>query len=316
MIDVSVIVPTHDRREWLCQSLRSALWQRDVDLEVIVVDDGSTDDTARTVVDTVSDQRIVLLRHERPQGVSVARNHGAERAGGEWLAFLDDDDLWAPTKLRRQLEAATTTGCTWAYAGCVNVDATLRILGGQPPPRPEDVARLVFRSNIIPGGGSNVVVRRDTFRRVGPFDLRLTNTEDWEMWIRLAKQGPPAWVPEPLMAYRLHAAQSSLDVRAIFDGIGLIERRHRIKSARGESYRWIASSLLRTGRRSEAMRYLALATIHGQAPGVVHDVRAAIGWRLDRYLGRVPKTLEQLPHPEWTLRAQAWVNELARSVPC
>ncbi len=316
MIDVSVIVPTHDRSTWLCQSLRSVLWQRDVDLEVIVVDDGSTDDTTGTVVKNIGDRRIELIRHETPQGVSIARNHGAEEAAGEWLAFLDDDDLWAPTKLRRQLQAATTSGCNWAYGGCVNVDATLRILGGRPPPRPEDVARLVFRSNIIPGGGSNVVVRRDTFQRVGPFDLRLTNTEDWEMWIRLAKQGPPAWVPEPLMAYRLHAAQSSLDIRAIFDGISLIERRHSIKSARGESYRWIASSLLRTGRRSEAMRYLALAAIHGQAPGVAQDVRAAFGWRLDRYLGRVPRTLEQLPYPGWTLRAQAWVNELATSAPC
>ncbi|MDP9235056.1 MAG: glycosyltransferase [Actinomycetota bacterium] len=316
MIDVSVIVPTHDRSTWLCQGLRSVLRQRDVDLEVIVVDDGSTDDATRTVVKTVGDQRIVLLRHERPLGVSVARNHGAEEAGGEWLAFLDDDDLWAPRKLSRQLQAATTAGCNWAYAGCVNVDSTLRILGGRPPPRPEDVARLIFRSNIIPGGGSNVVVRRDAFQRVGPFDLRLTNTEDWEMWIRLAKQSPPAWVPEPLVAYRLHPAQSSLDVRAILDGISVIERRHGIKSARGESYRWIAASLLRTGRRTEAMRYLALATIHGQAPGAVQDVRAVLGWRLDRYLGRAPRTLQQLPHPEWTLRAEAWVNELATLAPC
>ena len=316
MIDVSVIVPTHDRGSWLCQGLRSVLRQRDVDLEVIVVDDGSTDDSARRIVETLSDHRITLLRHEGPQGVSLARNHGAEEAGGEWLAFLDDDDLWAPTKLSRQLRAARAAGCNWVYAGCVNVDPALKILGGGPPPRPEDVARSIFRSNVIPGGGSNVVMRREAYQQVGPFDRRLSNTEDWEMWIRLAKLGPPAWVAEPLIAYRIHPSQSSLDVGAILDGIRLIERRHDIKAARGESYRWIAASFLRTGRRTKAVRYWALATIRGQAPGVAQDVCAALGWRLDRYLGRPPRTLQQLPHPEWTLRARAWVDELATLAPC
>jgi glycosyltransferase involved in cell wall biosynthesis len=303
-----VVLPTHDRSAWLRQSLQSVLWQRDVDLEVVVVDDGSTDDT-RGIVASLVDPRIVLIRHDRPRGVSAARNHGAEEAKGEWLAFLDDDDVWSPDKLSRQLQSALASGTTWVYGGCVNVDETLRVLGGQPPPPPEEVLRNIFRRNLIPGGGSNVLVHRDAFERAGPFDLRLKNTEDWEMWMRFAKQCPPACVPEPLIAYRLHPANASLDVEAIFEGIGLIERRHGIKVARGDVHRWIAASLLRTGQRAEAVEHFARAATHGQARGVAADTFVALGWRMDRYLGRPPRTLAQLPHAEWTGRAKEWLDE-------
>jgi glycosyltransferase involved in cell wall biosynthesis len=308
--DISVVVPTHNRSAWLRQTLRSVLAQADVDLEVIVVDDGSTDDTGE-MVGRLPDPRLALLRHDTSLGLSAARNHGAEEATGEWLAFIDDDDLWSPHKLNRQLLAANTAGCSWAYTGCVNVDSMLRILGGSPPPPPADVARRIFRSNLIPGGGSNVAVRRDAFRRVGPFDVGLKSAEDWEMWIRLAKQGPPAWVPEPLIGYRLHSTNMSLDAQAILDAIASIERRHGIRAARGPLYRWIAASCLRTGQRAAALKYFAFAAARGQARGVAADVRAAIGWRVDRALGRTPKTLHELPHPEWTAQAQGWLSELA-----
>jgi glycosyltransferase involved in cell wall biosynthesis len=308
--EASVVIPTHNRSAWLRQSLRSVLGQKNVDLQVIVVDDGSTDDT-NDILTALDDPRIVLLRHDRPRGVSAARNHGAEEATGDWVAFIDDDDLWSPYKLSRQLQAARATGRTWVYTGCVNVDDTLRILGGRPPPSSEEVLQLIFRFNAIPGGGSNVAVRRDQLQRIGSFDLRLKNTEDWDMWIRLAKQGPPACVSEPLIAYRLHAANSSLDVKAIFDGIAVIERRHGVKAARGASYRWIAQSFLRIGQRAEALKYFALAAVRGQARGVAGDIRVALGWRLDRYFKRAPKTLQELPYPEWTAQAQEWIDELA-----
>jgi glycosyltransferase involved in cell wall biosynthesis len=308
--EVSVILPTHDRIAWLRQSLRSVLWQKDVDLEVIVVDDGSTEETGRFIV-SLGDPRIVLIRHDRSQGVSAARNHGAEEATGQWLAFLDDDDVWGPEKLSRQLQAAKATGRRWVYTGSVNVDDTLRILGGKPPPTPDEVLQLIYRQNVIPGGGSNVAVRRDELERAGPFDLRLKNTEDWEMWMRFASQGPPAYVSEPLVAYRLHAANASLDVKAVFEGIDLIERRHGIKVARGVVHRWIAASFLRTGKRANALRHFALAAVDGELRGVAGDVRLALEWRVDRYVGRQPKTLPQLPNPAWTARAKEWLDEFS-----
>jgi glycosyltransferase involved in cell wall biosynthesis len=306
---VSVVIPTRNRSQWLRQGLRSVLAQTDVGLEVIVVDDGSNDDTA-AVVTGLSDARVVLLRHDQPRGSSASRNHGAEEAKGEWLAFLDDDDLWAPHKLSRQLQTATATGRIWVYAGCVNVDENLRVLGGRPPPSPDVVARLIFRRNLIPGSASSVVVRRDTFRRVGPFDVNL-RAEDWEMWIRLAKQGPPACVPEPLVALRLHSTNFSLsDVDAILDAVVSIERRHDIHALRGPIYRWIAASCLRTGQRKEWLKYLSRASVLGEARGVAQDILLALRWTVDRRLGRPAKALAQLPYPEWTSRAQEWLEDL------
>src|SRR4051812_3505416 len=95
---VSIVLPTHNRTSMLQQALGCALDQEGVDLEVIVVDDGSSDDTPE-VLGRVEDERLRVIRNERPQGVSRARNSAIERANGDWIAFLDDDDLWAPGKL-------------------------------------------------------------------------------------------------------------------------------------------------------------------------------------------------------------------------
>jgi len=190
MPEVSVVIPTRNRSRLLALTLHSVRWQRGVDLEVLVVDDGSADDTAETVAG-LADPRIRLLRHDRPQGVSAARNRGIAAAGGAWVAFLDDDDLWAPDKLARQLEAAHQTGRTWVYTGEVSMDERLRILDGRPPAPPEQVLERLVRHNAVPAGASNVVVQADTLARAGAFDTRLRNNEDWDLWIRLARIGPP-----------------------------------------------------------------------------------------------------------------------------
>ena len=270
LMSVSVIIPTHDRSRWLRLTLRTVLWQKDVDLEAIVVDDGSTDDTAEMIA-AFADPRIRVLHHEQPRGVSKSRNHGAEEAAGEWIAFLDDDDLWASDKLSKQLIAAAESGRQWVYTGSVNINEHLRVTSGVRPPQPQDAARLISRYNTIPGGGSNVMLRRDLLRHVGPFDARHRNTEDWDLWIRLAEVEMPAWVPEPLMAKRIHPSNASLDIGAIFAGVALIEQRSGMKTDRGVLHRWIAESCLRTGQRTQACKHMALAAAHGQALGVSGD---------------------------------------------
>ena len=113
-MEVSVIVPTRNRSALLAMTLRSVLRQRDVDLEVIVVDDASTDDTPR-VLAALTDTRVRVIRHAMPSGVAAARNHAAAETQADWLAFIDDDDLWAPEKLLCQLQAAQQLGRDWAY---------------------------------------------------------------------------------------------------------------------------------------------------------------------------------------------------------
>jgi glycosyltransferase involved in cell wall biosynthesis len=306
---VSVIIPTHDRSRWLRLTLRTVLWQKDVDLEAIVVDDGSTDDTAE-VIAAFADSRIRVLHHEQPRGVSRSRNYGAKEAAGEWIAFLDDDDLWAPDKLSKQLIAAAESGRQWVYTGSVNINEHLRVTSGVRPPQPQDAARLISRYNTIPGGGSNVMMRRDLLRHVGPFDARHTNTEDWDLWIRLAEVDIPAWVPEPLMAKRIHPSNASLDIGAIFAGVALIEQRRGMKTDRGVLHRWIAESCLRTGQRTQACKHMALAAAHGQARGVSGDLLVILGRRMDRYLRRDPHASGRGTDARWIAQAQQWLQDL------
>jgi glycosyltransferase involved in cell wall biosynthesis len=149
MPDVSVVIPTRDRAGLLAQTLATVLWQRNVSLEVVVVDDGSEEPIVGRVTE-LSDPRVVVVRNETSLGVSGARNAGIERATGDWVAFCDDDDLWAPDKLADQIAAATSEGCSWVYAGDVNIDDRLRIIGGGPPPPPETVMADLVRYNAVP----------------------------------------------------------------------------------------------------------------------------------------------------------------------
>jgi glycosyltransferase involved in cell wall biosynthesis len=304
---VSVVIPTHNRRAWLGLTLRSVLRQHHHDLEAIVVDDGSTDGTDEMLAD-VFDPRVRVIPHESPRGVGASRNHGAAEARGEWIAFVDDDDLWAPDKLARQVEAALATDRTWVYTGSVHIDEHTRVVGGRPPLPPEAVTRLISRYNVIPGGGSNVIVRNDELERVGPFDLRLKNTEDWEMWIRLSERGAPAWVPQPLVAKREHSRMASLDVAATLQGVSFIERRHGTRVDRGVLHRWIAEVSLRNGQRSQAVRHMAIAALRGQATNVAGDAARIFRRRLPG--GERPSADAAPPHPEWVEQARSWVDEL------
>lgn len=252
---VSVVIPTRDRRDLLAAALRGVLEQTGADLEALVVDDGSSDGTAEMVAG-LRHPRVRLLRHDAAVGVSAARNRGIAEASGGWIALLDDDDLWAPDKLALQLEAAEESGRTWAYAGAVEIDAGGRLLGGAPPPKPEELVARLARRNIMPAGSSNVIVRTETLSDVGAFDEGLRHLGDWDLWLRLAKAGMPACASEPLVAYRLHRSQATLDTTGMIEEARALEARHGADPA--SIYRWLAWSRLRRGQRGPAVRsYLA-----------------------------------------------------------
>jgi glycosyltransferase involved in cell wall biosynthesis len=304
-MEVSVIVPTRNRSGLLAMTLRSVLRQQHVDLEVVVVDEASTDDT-QSVIAGFSDTRVRVLRHEVPCGVSTARNRGAAAAAGEWLAFVDDDDLWAPDKLAQQLRAAASTDRDWVYTGSVNISDDGDIIYGRPPLPPEQMMMVLPRYNAIPGGGSNVVVHRAAWERVGPFDTRLRNTEDWEMWIRLAKHGPPACVDRPLLAYRVHATNASLDIAEIVNGTKLIERLHRTTADWGHLHRWLAESYLRRGQRFAALGQLLRAAMRGQLRGVVADFGDVVRRRLTHRSHAEPP----FAGDPWIADAAEWLHAL------
>lgn len=211
--EVTVVIPSHNRRELLSRTLRSVLAQADVDLSVVVVDDGSTDGT-EAAVQAYGDPRLTVVRHPVARGVSAARNTGIARATTRWLAFVDDDDLWAPGKLRAQLDAlALAPEARWSSTGSVNVDRQCRISGWHLPPDITDLADHLLVRNHVPGGGSGVLVARDLAAEVGGFDEAISNLADWDFYTRLALASPVAPVFRFHVGYLVHAQGMAHNVR-------------------------------------------------------------------------------------------------------
>ena len=163
------------------------------------------------------------------------------------------------------------------------------------------------RYNAIPGGGSNVVVRRAMWSQVGPFDTRFQGGEDWEMSLRLAKHGPPAWVCSPLMAKRVHSTNMFLDASEIVRATKLIETLHHTHVDWGRIHRWLAERHLRAGRRGAALGHWARASVRGQLPGVASDLRVILRRRFKR---RALREGNHTASPDvWTAAAVAWLKE-------
>jgi glycosyltransferase involved in cell wall biosynthesis len=302
---VSVVIPTHNRSGLLTLTLRSALRQHGVDLEVIVIDDGSTDDTAAAVA-RIGDPRVRYVRHATALGVSTARNHGIEESRGDWIAFLDDDDLWAPDKLASQLEAAGSSA-TWVYTGDVEMDARQRVIAGSPPPPPSVVVRRLPRASLVPGGCSGVIATRKSVTSAGSFDPAFVSLADWDLWIRLARTGPPAWVREPLVGYRVHPGQMSLDVGSILREADAFERKHGWRIDRGDLHHYLGYQCLIAGSPRQALRQFAQAALRGN---VIPAARSASQVIFDRFAPRLPRRRRPDPHAAWRAKAEAWLAPL------
>jgi glycosyltransferase involved in cell wall biosynthesis len=300
--DVAVVIPTRDRWELLQQAVRSALSQRDVEAEVIVVDDASRTAPPQAVASLLA--KTNFIRQESHAGVSAARNAGISRARAAWIAFLDDDDLWAPTRLADLLQEARNTGADFAYSSAIMVTEDLRPFRLHEAP---DVATLLEKlrhGNVIPGGGSGVVARADLVRECGGFDEQFSNadSEDWDLWIRLADARTAAAVAEPLVAYRRHfgAWGVSRDPVARED----IDRLIRKHTDLGIEFDWAAVDrnyaylLWWSGRRGAAALALLRGVLRNRDAGTL--VRAARALLPPSTAKRRPLfNAPDLPNPEW-----------------
>jgi glycosyltransferase involved in cell wall biosynthesis len=310
---ISVVIPTKNRRRLLLRTLRTVRAQRGVDLEVVIVDDGSSDGSGDAVL-ALGDPRITVVRNERSGGVSAARNTGLERARAPWVAFLDDDDLWAPDKLAAQLAVAADEGAGWVCGGAVTVDRALRIVSGQMPPSHEVLWQLPA-FNSVPGGGSGTVARTDLVRQVGGFDPVLSNIADWDLWIRLAAEAPLAAVPRPLTAYLRHPTSLSHDLTSVRDEFEHARRKHAgAREARGlaassRTLEWFVHRQVQAGNRRAAAR--AYADLWRR-----YDSRKSLRWAAVSLVSpgalrrrRDREGLRRLP-PWWLEEAERWLAPL------
>jgi glycosyltransferase involved in cell wall biosynthesis len=286
--EVTTVIPTRNRWHMLSTSaLPSALEQEAVEHEVIVVDEGSSDETAAELA-KLEEARLRVIRHDSPRGVAQARNAGIVAAQGAWVAFLDDDDLWSPRKLRRQLDAAGEIGASFVYAGAAWLDERRHFLHALAPPDPDGLAARLLRGNEIWAGGSNVVVRTEVARRLGGFDERLFQLADWDLWIRLALDGRAAALDEILVGYVVQPESMLLtDRRDVFPEFRYLVEKHREAAARlgggpdaGKFGRWVAAGHLRAGRRGAAARIYAQSAFATRDPGLLFRALVApFGWK-------------------------------------
>ena len=273
MPTVSVIIPAYNAEAFIAETIQSALDQTYRDLEIIVVDDGSRDGTV-THVGAFGDR---VRLHQQPNGgVARARNTGVSLARGEWIAFLDSDDLWLPTKVERQL-ACSTAAITFTdrynigeRGGLPKLQSLVTpMLGG-------DIFEALLGCNFITT--SSVMMRRSLFQQLGGFDVTLTGTEDWDLWLRAGAHHDIGFCPEPLVQYRLHAGSLSRNfARVNRERLQLIAR--MLTTPRGRTISGWARR--RIWARTWATNGFESRRGGARREAFVGYVRAAAAWPLD-----------------------------------
>lgn len=211
---VSVIVPTFNRSELLLSALESIRCQTFRPIEVVVVDDGSTDDTLDIIRQWVAKNEapgtfLIRCWKQANQGPNAARNLGIRESHGEFIAFLDSDDRWLPEKLEKQISVLKSDAdIGGVYCGLSNIDL---ITGEEVPSEPRSYPQGDLLQKLlihdVTEATSCWVVRRACFSKVGVFDIELPARQDWDMWIRLSAQYRIGCVPEVLVEMGNHPGE-------------------------------------------------------------------------------------------------------------
>jgi glycosyltransferase involved in cell wall biosynthesis len=262
---ISVVIPAYNAAHFLPRSLASVFAQTRPPDEVIVVDDGSTDSTARIA------EELGAKVIQRPNGgIGAARNAGLRQASGEWIALLDADDSWAPEKLARQV-ALIQPGVVFVYTGVTLFDDQ-GPRGAQAAVDPPAAKRLLRTCNpILP---SSVLVRRQAVLAAGGFREGARTCEDWGMWVRLLPFGSFAAVPEPLTNYYLHPQSISASPKRMLDGLRVI-----LEPTLLDGYRGIERWIWRRRIWAEQLCSAALIARDNQLKGELgYAIRSLLAW--------------------------------------
>jgi glycosyltransferase involved in cell wall biosynthesis len=270
---VSVVIPAFNRAASIGAAIASVLRQTWADFELIVVDDGSTDGTLEAAA-RVPDPRIRLVANPGNLGAAAARNTGIREARGAWVAFQDSDDEWLPLKLEKQMARLLAPGADFVAGFC-----GMMVIGraeGQDRGRPRiaylphsglrqvegDIERALLAGNFV--STQTLVARRDVLFAIGGFDESLPAVEDWDCALRLAGQGPIAFLDEPLVLQRFSHNSLSRDLARRLAARAAIVEKHRVLYALHPEF--LASVLavnagchVRLGNLADAQAVLARA---------------------------------------------------------
>lgn len=257
---VSIVIPTYNRADFLPKAIQSVLNQTYRNWEIIIIDDGSTDNT-EGIVKSYKEARIRYILHKSNLGLSAARNTGIKNSRGEYIAFLDSDDEWFPEKISCQMnifqkkDSKCGVICTAGY----------RIKGNQimskksVPINLDSFYEKFLFENIT--WTSNVLVKKECFKKAGLFDENLESCEDWDMWIRIAKYYKFIFLEMPLTKYVIHSGQLSENLLKKIDARKRIlfkyqdELKHR-KFVYSHHYYKIGNLCCLSGKTREGRKHL------------------------------------------------------------
>lgn len=212
---ISIVVPAFNASSLIAESLMSACRQTHRELDIVVVDDGSTDDTAAIVRRIArADPRVRLIEAEH-RGVSAARNRGIAEARSDLIATLDADDLWHPQKLERQYHlmrgAEPDVGVVYCWASGIDAKGCVILPVWNPSHAEGDVLKQIVVSGIL-SNGSTPLIRRAAIERAGGYDENLHLCEDWQFYTALAGVCRFLVIPECLTGYRISDTSTSMDI--------------------------------------------------------------------------------------------------------
>jgi len=306
---VSAVVPAYNAEATLAETLRSVAAQTWPALEIIVVDDGSTDGTA-AIAEALArtDPRLRLIRTAN-RGVSAARNEGISAARGRWVAPVDADDLWHPTKIEKQMEAAARRPSAPGFVYCFStiIDARSRPSGYMP--RYECHGRALCQHMVrnFVGNGSGLLLLREAALGVGGYDERLgqeeaIGSEDWLLQLKVARCWEVACVPEALVGYRVTGKGASTDKGRLYRSWRSIER-----TVREEGFE-VPAEAVRWAGAARTFRYAESRALAGDWAGAALLVARALGldprgtgatllFRIARTVRRRLRPERRPPHP-------------------
>jgi glycosyltransferase involved in cell wall biosynthesis len=256
---VSVIIPSKNRLDFIEKAIDSILGQTYRRVEVIVVDDGS-EVPLSPVLTKKYGESIVCLSHEQSRGAPASRNTGAKQAKGEYLAFLDDDDIWLPEKLEKQMAAFASLGEAFGVVYCGYdfwiADAII------------DRKNVYYEADNLhevalagcPIGSPTPVIKKRYFEEVGGFDDRLPACQDWDLWIRLSKVCLFYSIRQSLAQYGVHGEQISTNIFRKINARKTILEKYRDEISEcpkilSKHYQRIGSLLALVGENKEAKSY-------------------------------------------------------------
>lgn len=267
MPTVSVVIPTYNSARYVTAAVESVIMQTFRDVEIIVVDDGSTDNTREVIKHYGAPVRYLYQKND---GVATARNHGIAESRGRYIGFLDADDTWLPRKLERQLAALSEhPEYRLCYSAHTLADSELVPLSvGQSKRYGNALEDLLLRGNVI-GSICTVLCERELFAHVGVFDPELSQCADWDMWVRLATLTEFLYLDEPLVTYRQHDMNMSRNAPLLEkDSVRVLEKafemtslpeslRARRRESFGRAYRVFAGTYFHAGFYRDFLRCAA-----------------------------------------------------------